>query len=52
MLNPQEEYMDVLALRRQGPSPFTEIADELGYHPAYDLGLAQVGWSAGQRGRN
>jgi len=29
----QEEYMDVLALHRQGFS-ITEIADELGYHPA------------------
>jgi len=29
----QEEYMDVLALKRQGWT-ITEIADELGYHPA------------------
>lgn len=29
----QEEYMDVLAMRRQGMS-FKEIGEELGYHPA------------------
>src|SRR5436305_14459549 len=29
----QEEYMDVLALKRQGWT-ITEIADELGYDPA------------------
>lgn len=29
----QEEYMDVLAMKRQGMS-FNEIGDELGYHPA------------------
>jgi IS30 family transposase len=29
----QEEYMEVLALRRQGWT-IAEIADELGYHPA------------------
>ena len=29
----QEEYMDVLKLHRQGFT-ITEIADELGYHPA------------------
>ena len=29
----QEEYMDVLALHRQGFT-IAEIADELGYHPA------------------
>ena len=29
----QEEYMNLMALRRQGRS-ITEIADELGYHPA------------------
>jgi transcriptional regulator len=29
----QEEYMDVLQLRHQGFT-ITEIADELGYHPA------------------
>jgi transcriptional regulator with XRE-family HTH domain len=29
----QEEYMDVLAMRRRGMS-FKEIGDELGYHPA------------------
>lgn len=29
----QEEYMDVLAMRRQGKS-FKEIGEELGYHPA------------------
>jgi transposase len=29
----QEEYMDVLAMKRQGMS-FKEIGDELGYHPA------------------
>jgi orotate phosphoribosyltransferase-like protein len=29
----QEEYMDVLKLRHEGFT-ITEIADELGYHPA------------------
>ena len=29
----QEEYMDVLALKRQGWT-YAEIADALGYHPA------------------
>ena len=29
----QEEFMDVLAMKRQGMS-FKEIGDELGYHPA------------------
>ena len=29
----QEEYMDLLALRRQG-NTIAEIADTLGYHPA------------------
>ena len=29
----QEEFMDVMRLRRQGWT-ITEIADELGYHPA------------------
>jgi len=29
----QEEYMDLLALRRQG-NTISEIADTLGYHPA------------------
>ena len=29
----QEEFMDVLAMRRQGLS-ITEIADATGYHPA------------------
>jgi transposase len=29
----QEEFMDVLAMRRQGMS-YVEIGDELGYHPA------------------
>ena len=29
----QEEYMDVLGMRRQGLT-ITEIAGELGYHPA------------------
>ena len=28
----QEEYMDVLAMRRQGMS-YVEIGEELGYHP-------------------
>ncbi len=29
----QEEYMDVLAMKRRGMS-LKEIGDELGYHPA------------------
>jgi IS30 family transposase len=29
----QEEFMDVLAMKRQGMS-FKEIGEELGYHPA------------------
>ncbi len=29
----QEEYMDLLAMRRQSKS-IAEIAEELGYHPA------------------
>ena len=29
----QEEFMDVLAMKRRGMS-FKEIGDELGYHPA------------------
>ncbi len=29
----QEEYMDLLAMRRQGMT-IGEIAEELGYHPA------------------
>ncbi|MBF6842029.1 helix-turn-helix domain-containing protein, partial [Acinetobacter baumannii] len=29
----QEEFMDVMAMKRQGMS-FKEIGDELGYHPA------------------
>lgn len=29
----QEEFMDVLAMRRQGMS-FKEIGEVLGYHPA------------------
>ena len=28
----QEEFMDVLAMRRQGMT-YVEIADETGYHP-------------------
>jgi transposase len=38
----QEEYMDLLALRRQGKT-ITEIADELGYHPATVSGWIKKG---------
>ena len=41
----QEEYMDVLALHRQGFT-VTEIADELGYHPATISGWLKCGRSA------
>ncbi len=33
----QEEYMDVLSLHRQGFT-ISEIAEQLGYHPANDSG--------------
>jgi IS30 family transposase len=38
----QEEYMDLLALRRQGKT-IAEIADELGYHPATVSGWLKNG---------
>lgn len=38
----QEEYMDLLALRRQGKT-IAEIADELGYHPATVSGWMKNG---------
>lgn len=38
----QEEYMDLLALRRQGKT-IGEIADELGYHPATVSGWIKNG---------
>jgi hypothetical protein len=38
----QEEYMDLLALRRQGKT-IGEIADELGYHPATVSGWIRNG---------
>jgi len=38
----QEEYMDLLALRRQGKT-IAEIADELGYHPATVSGWLKRG---------
>ena len=38
----QEEYMDVVALRAQGFT-ITEIAEELGYHPATISGWLKTG---------
>jgi hypothetical protein len=38
----QEEYMDLLALRRQGKT-IAEIVDELGYHPATVSGWPKSG---------
>ncbi len=44
----QEEYMDVLALRRQGLT-ITEIAAEIGYHPATISKWLAAGGPPGQR---
>ncbi len=44
----QEEYMDVLALKRQGWT-LAEIADELGYHPATISKWLRNGGPPGQR---
>jgi len=44
----QEEYMDVLALKRQGWTN-AEIADELGYHPATISKWIRNGGPPGQR---
>ena len=51
----QEEYMDVLAMKRQGMS-FKEIGEELGYHPATISRVGTQGRAAagphGRRGRS
>src|SRR5438094_10258430 len=44
----QEEYMDVLALRRAGLT-ITEIAEELGYHPATISGWIRRGGPPAKR---
>jgi predicted transcriptional regulator len=42
----QEEFMDVLAMKRAGMT-FTEIGAQTGYHPATISKWCQGGWPAG-----
>jgi len=46
----QEEYMDLLALRRQG-NTIGEIAEKLGYHPATISKWLRDGAAAGEDDR-